>query len=447
VTAKQNDMPNLISQNIKSFDENIELLFEELELAIKWERPSILLAIHKSKFGLDKAEQALERKLMKLDQNITQIVVNNERPDVTHTILESPLKDRTIFFVSNIDWGGGHDSKEAYKALNVYRELLIENQIRAVFWLTPGEAVNLPRYAPDFWAFRHRVIEFAAQRTHGKVNLPSGILIWQVQNSIDSFDKPGQRIAAREDILAKLPQTNESLSTRVDLLYNIGYLYWVIGNSSRALASFKTGIELVKNNKLHQIRSNLLNGIAVIHFEMNQFDRAEEYIKDAIKNNPEDAGLLINLSATCCSLGRNQEAMSIGKKAIKMSSSDAKIWNRLGYIYSAMGKFEEAISFFTKAAMLVPQVVDYQLSLIIGYSLIERVDESKRVLDNARRLASNQDSVLLDIYAETLSGNPEKSLELLRKALDTKRLSANDVRRDPNINTLFEPKQIEAVVG
>src|ERR1700690_4431301 len=98
-------MPNTISQNIKSFDENIELLFQELELAIKWERPSILLAIHKSKFGQDKAARTLEKKLDKLGQKVINIIVNNDNPDVPHTILATPGRNQTVFFVSNIDWG------------------------------------------------------------------------------------------------------------------------------------------------------------------------------------------------------------------------------------------------------------------------------------------------------------------------------------------------------
>ena len=440
-------MPNTISQNIKSFDENVELLFEELELAIKWGRPSILLAIHKSRLGQEKAGSALEQKLNKLGQKIIPIVVNNERPDVPHLILAASARNQTIFFVSNIDWGGGQDGKEAYKSLNVYRELFVENQIRAVFWLTSAEAANLPRYAPDFWAFRHRVIEFAAQRTFGNVNLSAGLLLWQVQNSIDSFDKPQQRISAREEILGNLPLNNESLSTRVDLLYNIGYLYWVMGNSAKALEAFTSGINQVKDFELPQIRSNLLNGIGIIYFEADHYDQAIESYKQAIFNSPKDGSLLINLSAACCALGRNQEAISISKKAIKMNSTDPKIWNRMGYIFCAMGKFDDAISCFVKATELAPQVGAYQESLAISYSIIEQWGESKRLLEAARKLSGNQVSPLQDIYEEAISGNKEGTLKLLRGALATNKITRNDIRRDPNINILFDRQQIDSLVA
>jgi tetratricopeptide (TPR) repeat protein len=438
-------MPNPTSEYRKSFDENLGILFEELELAIKWERPSILLTVHKSKFGQDKASKALEERLNTLGKSITKIIVNNEHPDVAHSILATSTADQTIFFVSNIDWGGGQDGKEAYRALNLYRELFVEQRIKAVFWLTPGEAANLSRYAPDFWSFRHRVIEFTAQRTLGKVTLPSGILIWQVQDSIDSFDKPETRITAREEILAKLPDTTESLSTRIELLYNIGYLYWVLGNSDKASKAFSVGFDLAKEYDLPQIRSKLLNGTAILYYEEVQFDQAIKFFKEAIVSNPSDNSLLINLSTVCCAVGRNQEAMTISKRALRMNSTDAKIWNRLGYIYCAMQKFDEALPCFTKASELAPQIAAYQESLAIVYNLLKRSDEAMRRLEIARKLAGNQAAYRLDIYEETFNGKPEEALNLLQKAVETNHISLNDVQRDPNINLLFERSQLESI--
>lgn len=438
-------MPNPTSEYRKSFDENLGILFEELELAIKWERPSILLAVHKSKFGQDKAGNALEERLNNLGKSITKIIVNHEHPDAAHSILATSRADQTIFFVSNIDWGGGHDGKEAYRALNLYRELFVEQRIKAVFWLTPAEAANLARYAPDFWSFRHRVIEFTAQRTLGKVTLPSGILIWQVQDSIDSFDKPETRISAREEILGKLPDTTESLSTRIELLYNIGYLYWVLGNSEKASKAFTAGFDLAKDYDLPQIRSKLLNSIAILYYEQAQFDQAIKFFKEAIVSNTSDTSLLINLSTACCAIGRNQEAITISKRALRMNSTDAKIWNRLGYIYCAMQKYDEALSCFTKASELAPQVAAYQESLAIAYNLLKRPDESMRRLEIARNLAGNQAATRLDIYEEAFIGKTEGALNLLQKAVETNQISLNDVHRDPNLNLLFEISQLESI--
>ncbi len=169
----------------QSFEENIRTLSSELELAIRWGRPSILLAICKSKLSQNRAENALERSAEELGQSIKRISVNGERSDVAHLILENERVDKSIFFVTNLDQGGGDDGKNAYRALNIYRELFVEQEVRCVFWLTLSEASNLPKFAPDFWAFRHQVVEFASSHGSTKTSLPAGVLIWHIQDSGD----------------------------------------------------------------------------------------------------------------------------------------------------------------------------------------------------------------------------------------------------------------------
>ncbi len=436
-------MPNPALPNRLSFEENVNTLLEELLLAEKWQRPSILLAVHKSKFGQGKAEKALEDKLNKLGQTVTHIKVDQTRSDVPHLVLKTPAPDKTIFFVSNIDWGSGPDRKDAYRALNIYRELFVENHVKVVFWLTLNEAATLPRYAPDFWAFRHRVFEFTGQRLPRKVNLPAGVLIWDVQDPVDQFDKPEARISVREELLAKLPHNLEARSTRIDLLNNLGYLYWAMGNSDKASQELTAGLELAGQQYAGKIRSSLLNGLAIISYEAEKYDRAVEIYEKALQDSPAEAFLRINLSATYRALGRNQEAISLAKRAIRINARDPRIWNALGHIYATMGKFDEALTCFSKAAELSPRSAAYHLALAICYDLVERPDETGRQLDIARSLARDRTRIYLDIYEAALLGNAAKSLELARAAIRANLVLKYDLRRDPNINLLMDSSQIE----
>src|SRR5512140_2575132 len=205
-------MSNPLPSGRMPFEENINTLLEELDLAARWDRPSLLLAVHKSKFGQDKAETALEERLGKLGHSVVRVTVDRDTSDVPHLIAGMHAPVSTVFFVSNLDWGGGSARKDAYRALNIYRELFVDAHIRAVFWLTTNEAATLARFAPDFWAFRHRVIEFTGQRIPRKVNLPAGALLWDIQNNIDPYETLDARIAVREELLARLPHSNEARS-------------------------------------------------------------------------------------------------------------------------------------------------------------------------------------------------------------------------------------------
>ncbi|MGZ6316570.1 MAG: tetratricopeptide repeat protein [Anaerolineales bacterium] len=439
-------MSNPIPPNRLSFEENIDTLLVELLLADKWKRPSILLAIHKSKFGQGKAETALEGKLNKFSLTVTHIMVDQAHSNIPQLVLSVPAPDQTVFFISNIDWGSGPDKKDAYRALNVYREHFVENHVKAVFWLTVNEAAALPRYAPDFWAFRHRVIEFTGQRLSSKINLPAGVLIWDIQNPVDMFDTLDARISVREELLAKLPHNIEARSARIDLLNNLGYLYWAKGDSERASRKLEAGLDLAGEQFAGRSRSSLLNGLAIISYDAKNYSRAATIYEQALMDSPTDSLLLINLAAASRALGRNQEAISIAKRAIKVSPEDARIWNVLGYLYTAMSKFDEAIACFGKAEHLAPRSAAYHLALAVCYDLIERSDETSRELELARGLAHGQTLAYLEICEAALQADVARSVELARSAVQTNRLSKYDISRDPNINLLMDSSQIESVL-
>jgi tetratricopeptide (TPR) repeat protein len=71
--------------------------------------------------------------------------------------------------VRNLRQGGGGGYSNAYRALNMHREYLVEEGIKAIFWLSDGEGRQLARFAPDFWAFRHLVVAFPELPSNGKL--------------------------------------------------------------------------------------------------------------------------------------------------------------------------------------------------------------------------------------------------------------------------------------
>mgnify|MGYP001468016376 FL=1 len=148
----------------KASKEGMEIIKDEIQLAFKWQRPSILLAIQKSKLDLLKNQLALEQELIKTNKIVKWLNVDNNDPDIINIMCGAPDHNEVVFFVSGIGHTNNIDNIKIYNALNLHRELLVEQNIRVVFWLTELEAAKLPYYAPDFWAFRHRVIEFAPRR-------------------------------------------------------------------------------------------------------------------------------------------------------------------------------------------------------------------------------------------------------------------------------------------
>lgn len=439
-------MSNPVVPSRLSFEENINILLEELVLAGKWERPSILLAVHKSKFGQDKAQAELQERLNSLGQDVKRIKVDSGHSDVPHLVQAESGAKTSIYFVSNLDWGGGPDHRDAYRALNIYREILVDHHVRMVLWLTINEAAAMARLAPDFWAFRHRVVEFTGQRIPKQVRLPVGVLLWEVQNTVDPFDRLEARIAVREDLLAKLPHNPEARSSRVDLLYNLGYLYWMGGRADKAAQELAAGLNLTGSERRDPARSALLNGLAILAFEAKDYARADELLREALLSDPENAALLVNLGAVCNALGRNQEAAVLSKRALRNGERDPRIWSSAGYIDIALGKFDDAIARFSTAVDIEPRVPAHHLALALCYDLVERTEDTVRQLQLARSLAPAQRLVSIDIYEAALAGDTAKSLELAAAAIQAGQLSVFDLRRDPGLSVLVDPAQLEALL-
>ena len=148
----------------KAFKEGISSLMGEIQLAFRWSRPSILVAVHKGSTGQGKARAKLKKELTAIGKKVRNIEANENNPHLIQSILKSGDYPDTVFFVSGIGKNRDSGRREIYRALNFHRELLVENRIVLVLWLALPEAAEFPRLAPDFWAFRHRVVEFAPER-------------------------------------------------------------------------------------------------------------------------------------------------------------------------------------------------------------------------------------------------------------------------------------------
>jgi len=429
----------------KSFDENIRTLSAELELAIRWKRPSILLAICKSKPSQNKAETALERWAEKFGQGIGNIIVNEKSPDVAQLILENGHVDQSIFFVSNLDQGGGDDGKNAYRTLNLYRELFIERGVRCVFWLTLSEASNLPKFAPDFWAFRHRVVEFASPHGSTKTSLPAGVLIWHIKDSGDSPQNLKDKVLSREELLGQLPDRTESVLARIEILGALGFFYWMLGENDKAEQSLSTGILLAGMDELSQVKSWLLNGLAIISYEKKEYREASEIYGKILQGGSKDGFLWMNLAIVLHALGKNSEAVVHGRKALRLSSSDARLWNTMGHLTIWMGKSDEAVSFFKKAVELESNVSAHQLALAVCYSLLGRSDEARQEIVMARRNSEDGDPYL-NICQEAMFGNPETARSWLRSSIIEGRISKITVQRDPIWTEVLNESPMETLL-
>jgi hypothetical protein len=157
------------------FEERLGIVLDELSMGIRWGCPSLILALYRSEHIKKTVQSTLFRKLIESGQAVFQYSVDESHYDVPIDLQNHPDRARAVYFVTGLGRGGGRGYSNAYRALNMHREYLIEANIRAIFWLTKKEAKQCSRFAPDFWAFRHKVVEFFELPSPDKRHAPKSI--------------------------------------------------------------------------------------------------------------------------------------------------------------------------------------------------------------------------------------------------------------------------------
>jgi len=162
-----------------TFEDRVNIVLDELSLGIQWERPSLIVVVYRSEHIKNIVQAILAKSLGESGQVVLHYAVDKLHYDIPLELLDHPKHRQAVFFVSGLRWGGGRGYSNAYRALNMHREYLVEGNIKAIFWLTINEGKQLARFSPDFWAFRHKVVEF--------LDLPSKKSIKPLESSKGSF--------------------------------------------------------------------------------------------------------------------------------------------------------------------------------------------------------------------------------------------------------------------
>jgi tetratricopeptide (TPR) repeat protein len=370
-----------------SFDERIEMLAKELELAVKWQRPCILLVVYSSEYVRRDVETELENYLFDLGQKTVRLRIQNDKADGILSFFKG-LKDpaHAVFFVDGLHWGEGEEMSN-YSALNLQREFCVERQIRTVFWLTKHEIVNLAHFAPDFWAYRHRVIEFVDSPKADRLLRQALEFAWQGTGEYaDEYQDTDAKISLREALLTELPQGEEACSTRANLLLTLGVLNWRKGDFEKADEQLQGALKLAEKIQDNWFEAECYNAIALIKTSTERTDEAIQAYKQAIHLAPDQIFAWNNLGNLCAKIGRNDEAMLAFRKAIDCNPRDPIAWNGLANLHFKLGYADDAIAAHRKAIQYMPSFAQPWSGLGDVYASIGRTDEALKAYHKAIEL-------------------------------------------------------------
>ena len=374
----------LQTKAVEPIEDRIDSLFRELELSVKWQRPSILFAIYCSEYVHNEAEACLENKLVGLDQKVIRLAIENEEnSDVTARLSEYSSIENVIFFISGLRWGGNKGAG-LYLGLNNQREFFVEHQVRLVFWLTEKEVIDLANHAPDFWAFRHRVIEFNDSPKPEQILHSTAEATWQGTGEYtDPVEDIDEKISFRESLLTNLPDGNESASVNGNLLLTLGILHWRKGDYEKALEFLKTALDVAISIKDKLFTAECFNAIALVKTGLGRTDEAIEAYQRAIQLAPNQIFPWNNLGILFSKLERNEDALIAFKKAIENKPTDAVSWNGLGEVCLKLNRPDEAVRAYLKAIEFTPNFASAWCGLGDAFSSSKKTEYAVKAYQRA----------------------------------------------------------------
>lgn len=424
-------------QYTKAFQENLSVICDELLLAKQWGKASIILTIHKSTFSQEKTKKALRKKLGVLGYRIVPLEINKVNGNFIEYMLQHENIENIVFYISNVRWGGGEDEKDGYRVLNLYRETFIEHRVKAVFFLTLHEASRLPDYAPDFWAFRHRVLGFGSPHARDQKRPPVGLLLWHLESSKPPYIDIKSKIAMLTEMLAEIPVQAEALSLRIDLQYELGFLYWHLGDRNSAEKALTSGIGLAKTYEFIDPLAKLQNGLAIIGYEQDNYQGALALLEPIIEANPRDCYLLLNQAIVMFAMKKRYNAIAKGKKAASICAQNSWVWNSLGFLYYFAGIMDEAATCFQRAIDISPKVGYFYESLAACYLASGLQDKANAQLHQAQNYAGAR-GIFQVVLKEYIEDNAENVPLLIKEAMQAGQLTQSDVLRDPTLNAVLD---------
>lgn len=366
-------LPAAHSSPVESFDERVEILAGELELAIQWNRPAVLLVVYNSEYVRADVESAIENFLIDRHHKCACIDLNEKSGRQAIPFLKDfPNTENTVFFVTGAKIPAMQQTT-LYMELDRHRDVLVRKNIRLVFWLTQNEIAHLAYRAPALWVARQRVVEFV------DAPQPEQILQTAIETSwigtgefAGRFDDTEDKISLRESYLNELPEAAESTSTRADLLLTLGVLHWRKGDFEKAGGFLQEALKTAVRLEDNWFEAECCNAIALVKSSQGRNDEAIDDYKQAIRLAPEQIFVWNNLGNLCLKIMRNDEAMLAFQKALEHNQKDPVAWCGLGNVYYKIGYIDDAITAYRKAIEYAPALAHPWNGLGDAYASVGR---------------------------------------------------------------------------
>lgn len=222
--------------------------------------------------------------------------------------------------------------------------------------------------------------------------------------------------------------------------YGIGMVHaFMRGDYARARAAFQRGLEI------SQGEARFINQIGSTYARMGRFDDATATLRHALVLDPSNTHALGWLGMLSLRQGRYDDAIALYQRQI--AAEPAHYAHRvLGYALELAGRRDEAIAHLERAVAMEPKDYEARAALARVYRAAGRAQEA----DEHERIARSEayaDNEYGQACFESVMGNADGAVSLLRTALDKRQERPGWARIDPEFVFISDDPRFQALVG
>ncbi len=223
---------------------------------------------------------------------------------------------------------------------------------------------------------------------------------------------------------------------------NLGVALFDLKRYDEAKEAFRKAIEL---NPEHE---DAYNNLGNLFNQQERYKKAEEAYRKAIELNPKYARAYYNLGILLSDekLKRYEEAEAIYRKAIELNPKDpADIYYNMGNLMNTLKRYEEAEEAYRKAIEFNPDDPDIYAGLGSLLYILKRNSEGEDVFKKAIELNPN-DNYNRACF-ESLCGNIEEALALLKVSIEKNDTDKTWAKQDPDLENLRADPRFWEIIG
>ncbi len=224
-----------------------------------------------------------------------------------------------------------------------------------------------------------------------------------------------------------------------DAVMHTSYLYKLMGNNDRAIASVRTGLSHKKDSpKFWILHASLLD-------EENKVAEAQTVLLNAVKLFPEDIQIHFQLGSVYDRLGEKDKTVEHMQKVLGLDANHVQALNYLAYVYAdGTRNLKEAENLVRKALKLQPG--DGFILDTLGWVLFkqDRIAEAVKTLERAHN-KEEKEAIIAEHLGDAYFRHklPRKAKEMYKKAAELEKDEGNKEKIQSKITSIDQRLQAE----